>query len=56
MCVVIRVSIGFRAGYHDVKLNALEQKNVIENTYFKNILQKKIYITKLQLNNCLLSI
>ena len=30
MCVVLRVAIGFRAGYHHVKLNAVEQKYITE--------------------------
>ena len=45
MCGVIRVAIGFRAGYHHVKLNEVEQKYMTKKFFTENTLQNlKKYI------------
>lgn len=44
MCLVIRVAIGFRTGYHYVKLTVVEQKYITEGLYcFLRELDRKLF-------------
>ena len=44
MCMVTRVVMSFRAGYHNVKLNVVEQKYNTKKYTAKHTLQKNIHI------------
>lgn len=43
MCMVTREAMSFRAGYHNVKLNVVEQKYNTEKYTAKHTLQKNIH-------------